>query len=164
MFYDVKYLYFLCSEMYFVWVRFRACFGFISQRATLAHVTMFFLLNHVTHETVSCPVFWLFIFLRLWCFSSEMVGIGVLLHIVCWWVLGFKWTILGAVVFSDDKAVTLGGLVRNAGHMSDNMFHITPCCLVFANRKHVADTVTGSQSWSCASIFPDTTFSKLVQS
>jgi hypothetical protein len=35
----VKYLYFLCSEMYFVWVRFRACFGFISQRATLAHVT-----------------------------------------------------------------------------------------------------------------------------
>jgi hypothetical protein len=24
--------------MYFVWVRFRACFGFISQRATLAHV------------------------------------------------------------------------------------------------------------------------------
>jgi len=26
--------------MYFVWVRFRACFGFISQRATLAHVKL----------------------------------------------------------------------------------------------------------------------------
>ena len=25
--------------MYFVWVRFRACFGFIALRATLAHVT-----------------------------------------------------------------------------------------------------------------------------
>jgi len=34
----VKYLYFLCSGMYFVWVRFKACFGFISLRATLAHV------------------------------------------------------------------------------------------------------------------------------
>ena len=67
-------------------------------------------------------------------------------------------------MFSDDKAVTLGGLVRNVGHMSDNMFSCYTLSSVVVNRKHVADTVTGSQSWSRASIFPDTIFSKLVQS
>jgi len=36
----VKYLYFLCSEMYLYWVRFRACFGIITLRATLAHVNV----------------------------------------------------------------------------------------------------------------------------
>jgi hypothetical protein len=36
---DVKYLYFLCSEMHFFYVRFGACFGFVTLRATLAHVT-----------------------------------------------------------------------------------------------------------------------------
>jgi len=34
----VKYLYFLCPGMHFVWVCFRACFGCIALRATLAHV------------------------------------------------------------------------------------------------------------------------------
>ena len=35
---DVKYLYFLCLGMFSFWVLLRACFGFGTLRATLAHV------------------------------------------------------------------------------------------------------------------------------